>query len=234
MSDLYTKESKSQTLSRTVPMWFNPARQSPASLPELALKWHCTVHAAGAYSPELERPTCRAEGPCPPSPTATPSFTRSQGERGCGGAGERGLKGHPQLMAGACGWRFLLRALLIVSASYRGTNTPWLSCHPCQHPSKGMASVSSATGASLAPLRTCKRVAIVLGRTGIELPSLPPPHPCMTWPCTTKAFLHHISDNSQSCEMSEQYGKAGNGGGWERAPMVGQAKREGGAQKCQT
>lgn len=168
MSDLYTKESKSQTLSRTVPMWFNPARQSPASLPELALKWHCTVHAAGAYSPELERPTCRAEGPCPPSPTATPSFTRSQGERGCGGAGERGLKGHPQLMAGACGWRFLLRALLRVSASYRGTNTPWLSCHPCQHPSKGMASVSSATGASLAPLRTCKRVAIVLGRTGIQ------------------------------------------------------------------
>lgn len=100
MSDLYTKESKSQTLSKMVPMWFYPARQSPASLPEPALKWHCRARAAGAYSPELERPTCRAEGPCPPCPTATPSLPRSQGERGCGGAGERGLKCHPQLCLG--------------------------------------------------------------------------------------------------------------------------------------
>lgn len=58
MSDLYMKESKSQTLSKMVPMWFNRARQSPASLPEPALKWHCRAHAAGAYSPVLERPTC--------------------------------------------------------------------------------------------------------------------------------------------------------------------------------
>lgn len=26
----------------------------------------------------------------------------------------------------------------------------------------------------------------------------PPSHPCMTWLRTTKAFLHHISDNSQA------------------------------------
>ncbi|CAN8202658.1 unnamed protein product [Coccothraustes coccothraustes] len=71
-----------------------------------------------------------------------------------------------------------------------------------------------------------------------EFPSLPPFHPSMTRPRTTKAFLHGISDNSQSCEMSEEYGKAGNGGAWEGAPMVGQARltqpeREGGEQKCQ-
>lgn len=168
MSDLYTKESKSQTLSKMVPMWLNPARQSPASLPEPALKWHCTVHAAGAYSPKLERPTCRAEGLCPLSQTATPSFTRSQGERGCGGAGEQGLKCHPQPMPGACGRRFLLCAVLIINASYGGTTTPWSLCHPCQHPSKGMARISSTTETFLDPLRTCKQVATVLGREGIQ------------------------------------------------------------------
>lgn len=55
MSELYTKESKTRTLSKTVPMRFNPARRFPASLPEPALKWHRTAHAAGAYSRELER-----------------------------------------------------------------------------------------------------------------------------------------------------------------------------------
>lgn len=184
MSDLYTKESKSQTLSRTVPMWFNPARQSPASLPELALKWHCTAHAAGAYSAELECPTCRAEGPCPPSPTATPSSTRSQGERGCGGAGERGLEGHPQLMPGVCGRRFLLWALLIISTSFGGTTTPWSWCHPCQQLSKGMASISSTTGTSL---RTCKWVVIVLAAQKYRIP-IPSPFPPLHEPA-----MHHQS-----------------------------------------
>lgn len=75
-------------------------------------------------------------------------------------------------------------------------------------------------------------------RRNTEFPSLPPFHPCMTPPCTTKALLHRISDNSQSCEMSEKYGQAGNTAGWEGAPVVGQArlkqpKTKGGAPKCQ-
>lgn len=191
MSDLYRKESKSQTLSKMVPMWFNPARQSPASLPEPALKWHRTAHAAGAYSPEPEHPTCRAEGPCPPSPTATPSFPRSQGERGCGGAGEQGLKCHPQPTPGVWGRRFLLWALLIVNASYGGTNTPWSPCHSCQH--------LLLHGHLPGPAENLQ----TSNHRNTELPSLPPFHLCVTRPCTTKAFLHRISDNSQSCEMSE-------------------------------
>lgn len=82
MSDLYTKESKSQTLSKMVPMWFNPTRQSPASLLEPALKWHCTVRAAGADSPELERPTCRAEGLWPPMSHSHPLIPQITGGEG--------------------------------------------------------------------------------------------------------------------------------------------------------
>lgn len=43
MSDLYTKESKTRTLSKMVPTWFNPTRRFLASLPEPALKWCCTA-----------------------------------------------------------------------------------------------------------------------------------------------------------------------------------------------
>lgn len=181
MSDLYTKESKSQTLSRAVPMWFNPARQSPASLPELALKWHCTAHAAGAYSPELERPTCRAEGPVPPVSHSHPLVHQITGGEGMWWGWRTGAEGPPP--AHAWGARPALPALGPAHRQrfLQGHNHPVVIVPPLPAPSKGMANISSATGTSLALLRTCKQVAIVLGCTGIQN-SHPFPLSTPAWP----------------------------------------------------
>lgn len=94
MSDLYTKESKPQTLSKMVPMRFNPARRSPASLPEPALKWHHKAHvpesrsAGGAPHAEQKARALRLARP-------PPRWWDQRMERGCGVV-EHGWKRHPQ------------------------------------------------------------------------------------------------------------------------------------------
>lgn len=89
MSDLYMNESKTRTLSKMVPMWFNPSRQFPASLPEPALKWHCAAHGAvfpkaGALgaAPHAEQKARALHLARPP-----PHSQDHRMERGCGVAG---------------------------------------------------------------------------------------------------------------------------------------------------
>lgn len=77
MSDLYMKESKSQTLSKMVPMWLNPARQSPASLPEPALKWHCW-----SVFPKAGAPHVPSRRPVPPVSDSHPLIHQITGGEG--------------------------------------------------------------------------------------------------------------------------------------------------------
>lgn len=151
------------------------------------------------------RPTCRAEGPCPPSHTPTPSFARSQCREGMWCVWKAGRAGGTWVKvtspAHACGvrpstyyfWPCLPSMLSI------GAQPTW---------------VHHATAAS-SPARACPASPPLLGpphpaeslhtsnhspwsHRNTEFTSLPPFHPCMTCLCTTKAFLHRISDNSQA------------------------------------
>lgn len=149
----------------------------------------------------------------PPSPTATPSFARSQGERECGGGGERGAEVPPP--AHAWGAQPPLPALGPAHRQrfLRGHNHPVVMVPALPAPKQGHGQHLLRHWHLPGPadnVQTSNHSAWPHRNT--EFPSLPPFHPCMTRPCTTKAFLHRISDNSQSCEMSEEYGKAGNGG----------------------
>lgn len=114
-----------------------------------------------------------------------------------------GLKCHPQLVPGAHGWRFLLWALLMFSISY-GAQPPLVMVPALPAAKRGQGQHLlchwdlPGTAENLQTSNPQPRL-----HRNIELPSLPPFHPCVTWPCTTKAFLHRISDNRQSCEMSE-------------------------------
>lgn len=177
-----------------------------------------------------------SRSPVPPVSHSHPLAPQITGDRGCGGAAERGSSGTPSSCLGRTATASCSGSCSS-SALPRGHSCPMATVPPCQHPAghgqhllchwdlPGPAENVQTSHHSAWPHR--KR----------EFPSLPPFHPCMTRPCTTPAFLHGISDNRQSCEMSEQPGKAGNGGAWEGAPMVGQARlkqpeREGGAHKC--
>lgn len=130
MSDLYTKESKPRTLSKMVPMRFNPARRSPASLPEPALKWHRGARAAAACPRKLGRrgsPTCRAEGPCPPSRSPTPSVVRSEEGEGmwCGGGRWKRRPQHTPAAGASCSG---LRSAASLASSSGSSSRPARAC----------------------------------------------------------------------------------------------------------
>lgn len=206
MSDLYTKESKTRTLSKMVPSWFNPARQFPASLPEPALKWCCTARRwcvfprAGALA---GAPRAEQKVRALLSQRSHPLICKITGQRGdvvglAGGRAEgHGLKCHPRDAPGACGQPLPASGLSPCRCCLRERNllgfiTPplpalqqeWvqrqLHHQDLQHPTE-----SSHVGNHSAWSHRSRKFT-----------SLCPFHPCMTWLCSTAAVLHHIPDNS--------------------------------------
>lgn len=164
-------------------------------------RW-CVFPRAGAWgvAPHAEQKVRALRLAHPP-----PQSQDHRAERGCGMAGrwggleQHGLKRHPQHTLGMWGqtlpaFNCAYHQRFLLEDNQLGVIVPLLPVPQQEHVQHLLHHWDLHTPAG--SLRTRNRNPWSHRHTNWH--PFPAPHPCMTWLRTTKAFLHHISDNSQA------------------------------------